>query len=193
MRDPVEMAKSAPDPQEPTDMTNHAASMTDPEEEEPTPDPGPGPGGGPSPSSDPGGNPDTGNEPNNNANDSRHVSILDKIIIVIKEAGTVGEENTTRGGAFSHKAETHAAAMGLAAGWFAMAQGDTQLLSIVYAAAVYGRNLEASGQRRRVIKDIINEPHYAIFFAVVGALLGSLTTGAMHGIDLLGDIPIPGL
>lgn len=121
---------------------------------------------------------------------SRKTSILDRIIDVIKQAGTPGEENTTRSGAFSHKAETHAAAMGLAAGWFATTQGETQLLSIVYAAAVYGRNLEASGQRRRVIQDVIKEPHYALFFAATGALLGTLTNGAVHGIELIGDVPM---
>lgn len=134
---------------------------------------------------------DTNPPPENPSPTSPTMSLLDRLITAIQHAGTVGEENTERDGAFSHKAETHASAMGLAAGWFATAQGDTQLLSLVYGAAIYGRTFGETGQRKRILVDIKDEWHYALGGIVIGATAGSLTSGAVHGIDIIGDIPLP--
>lgn len=99
-------------------------------------------------------------------------SLVEWAISFVKQAGAPEESDTDRDGAFSHHAETHAAGMGIAAGWFATAQGQTELLSIVYAAAVYGRARATTGKRRRVLEDIVQEPHYALGGVVVGAVLG---------------------
>lgn len=100
------------------------------------------------------------------------MSLLESLLAFIKTAGSPSEADTTRDGAFSYKSETHAAGLGIAAGWYYGATGQTQLLSLVYAAAVYGRVVGEEGQRRRLIKDVVREPHYALGAVVVGWLLG---------------------
>lgn len=100
------------------------------------------------------------------------------IVLLIKqfvgEAGTTGESNTDRDGFLSHKAETHALGMGLAAGFYFGARGETRLLSVVYGAAVYGKAHWANGQRRRLLMDIRKEPHYALGGVVAGVGLGAV-------------------
>lgn len=103
-------------------------------------------------------------------------TFLDTIIDWIQDAGAVRESQSDRDGFLSYKSESHATGMGIAAGWFMATTGDTQLLSIVYAAAVYGHTQGETGQRLHVLKDIKREPHYALGGAVTGAILGTLTT-----------------
>lgn len=122
-------------------------------------------------------------------------SLINRIVTWTESAGVPTEADSKRNGFLSYKSESHAASMGIAAGWYYGAQGETQLLSFVYGAAVYGRSYEASGQRRRLFKDIAREPHYALAGVVVGAVLGSATSQAVHtlGIDpgaLLSNLPL---
>jgi hypothetical protein len=102
------------------------------------------------------------------------MTFLESIIAFIKPAGVPTESDSDRDGFLSYKSETHAAGLGLAAGFFATAHGETQLLALVYGAAVYGKAYEASGQRRRLWTDVRSEPHYALGGAVVGAAFGIL-------------------
>jgi hypothetical protein len=113
-------------------------------------------------------------------------TILKRLIRFSKQAGAVDEESFDRNGFLSYHAETHAAGMGIAAGWWYGAEGETQLLSWVYGAAVYGRAHASNGKRRRILKDIAQEPHYALGGVVVGAVLGSLTS---HAVDVTGIDP----
>lgn len=102
--------------------------------------------------------------------------MFQRLVTIIKQAGAGSEDDTERDGAFSYHAETHAAAVGLAAGFFATATGDERFLSLILAAAVYGqaRYRDKTPKRRRILQDIRQEPHYALAFAVLGALLGAL-------------------
>mgnify|MGYP000333177103 FL=1 len=79
------------------------------------------------------------------------MSLLEAIIAFAKTAGQPTEADTERDGAFSYKSETHAAGLGIAAGFAVSAHGEQKLLSAVYAAAIYGKAQEATGQRRRCL------------------------------------------
>lgn len=116
-------------------------------------------------------------KPNTNDEEERLLTdpaptLLKYLIVFIKQAGAKKEKHTKRDGFLSYHAESHAAGMGIAAGWFATAEGNTQLLSLVYAAAVYGRAHAANGRRRRILNDVVDEPHYALGGVVLGAVLG---------------------
>lgn len=102
-------------------------------------------------------------------------TFLETLITFAKTAGQPTEASTERDGAFSYKSETHAAGLGIAAGFAVTAHGDRKLLSAVYAAAIYGKAQEANGQRRRLWEDVKREPHYALGGVVTGSVLGALT------------------
>lgn len=99
--------------------------------------------------------------------------MLKKIIQRLKEAGAKSESSFDRDGAFSYHAETHAAGMGLAAGYVATAHGETKLLGVALGAAVHGRAAERNGKRRRILMDIVDEWHYALGGIVVGGVIGA--------------------
>ncbi|GGM64397.1 hypothetical protein J2752_000437 [Halarchaeum rubridurum] len=102
-------------------------------------------------------------------------SVLDRVVAWIKAAGAASETDSARDGFLSYHAESHALGLGLAAGWFFVATGQTQLLSIIYAAAVYGRARTVNGgARRRVLADVTQEWHYALGGVVAGAVLATL-------------------
>lgn len=111
-------------------------------------------------------------------------TILKRLVIFAKHAGAEKESMTKRDGFLSYHAETHALAMGLAAGWWYGAEGNTELLSLVYAAGVNARAHAANGKRRRILRDITQEPHYALAGVVAGAVLGALTSRTFGITDL---------
>jgi hypothetical protein len=102
--------------------------------------------------------------------------MIHRLIRLFKDAGAKSEDATARDGAFSYHAETHAVAVGIAAGFFAVATGRERLLGLVYGAAVAGeaRGMDESHKRRRILLDCKQEPHYALAGAVVGGLLGAV-------------------
>ncbi|WP_167599521.1 hypothetical protein [Halorussus marinus] len=102
------------------------------------------------------------------------MTLLETAVAFVKSAGQPTESDSERDGFLSYKSETHAVGLGIAAGFFATAHGETQLLALVYGAAVYGKAYEASGQRRRLWKDVRSEPHYALGGAVAGSVFGIL-------------------
>lgn len=101
--------------------------------------------------------------------------MIAELLQFVQAAGGKTEATTERDGAFSYHAESHAAGLGIAAGWFATATGETKLLGVVYAAAVYGRASGTNDKRRRIVRDVIQEPHYAVGGVVIGAVIGMLT------------------
>lgn len=100
--------------------------------------------------------------------------MLSALLAWVREAGAASEADTERDGAFSYAAESHAAGLGLAAGWFATATGRLDLLGVVYAAAVYGRAHARHDGRAEVFRDVAEEPHYALGGVVVGAAFGTV-------------------
>lgn len=124
---------------------------------------------------------------------SRQRSPLEYIIAIIKSAGQPTEADSERDGFLSYKSESHAAGMGIAAGFYYGAEGNTRLLSLVYTGAVYGTAKEKNGQRGRIWRDIVKEPHYALGGVIVGVLLGILTRVAQGRPAELPPLPIPGV
>lgn len=108
--------------------------------------------------------------------------MLAELLTFIKAAGAKSESDSDRDGFLSYHAEAHAAGLGIAAGWFATATGETKLLSVVYGAAVYGKATGENKKRRRIVRDVVEEPHYSVFGVVLGAVLG--TVGGHLGISL---------
>jgi hypothetical protein len=100
------------------------------------------------------------------------VTLVETVVAFVKSAGQPTEADSERDGFLSYKSETHAVGLGLAAGFFATAHGETQLLALVYGAAIYGKAYEASGQRRQLWKDVRKEPHYALAGIVAGSAFG---------------------
>ena len=103
------------------------------------------------------------------------MTLLDRVVSLLKSTSAASEATTDRNGFLSYAAETHALGMGLAAGWFVAATGETQLLGVVYGAAVYGRTRGEGQKRSEILNDIATEKHYALGGIVAGALLGTVT------------------
>jgi hypothetical protein len=123
--------------------------------------------------------------PNQNPVHDASPSILKQIIRFVKRAGSKSEEDFKGNGFLSYHAETHAAGLGIAAGWWYGAEGNTELLSLVYAAAVHGEAHARNGKRRRILRDIVQEPHYALGGVPIGAALGAMASWAVDtsGVD----------
>lgn len=100
--------------------------------------------------------------------------MIAELLQYVKHAGATSESDSDRDGFLSYHAESHAAGLGIAAGWFATATGETKLLSVVYGAAVYGKATGENEKRRRIVRDVVEEPHYAVGGVVLGALFGTL-------------------
>lgn len=113
-------------------------------------------------------------------------TLVKRVVRAIKRAGAADEDDYGYNGFLSHHAETHALGMGIAAGWWYGAEGEVELLSMVYGAAVNARAHASNGKRRRILRDISQEWHYALFGVVIGAVLGSLTS---HAVDVTGIDP----
>lgn len=123
--------------------------------------------------------------PNENPVHDASPTLMKRLVRFIERAGAEGEDDFEGNGFLSYHAETHAIGMGVAAGWWYGAEGTTELLGLVYAAAVNGEAHARNGKRRRILRDIVQEPHYALGGVVLGAVLGSLTSHAVGvtGID----------
>lgn len=104
---------------------------------------------------------------------------IDKAVRFVKSAGAKTEADSDRDGFLSYHAESHAAGLGLAAGFAFAAWSEMSLLGIVYGAAVHGRVAQSAGKRRRILRDVVQEPHYALGGIVLGAVLGAAVRVAM--------------
>jgi len=78
------------------------------------------------------------------------------------------ESDSSRDGVLSYAAEWHAAAIGAAAGFLAVAFGQEALLALGASYAT-GR---ATGQASEHIRDVAREPAYFAAAVAVGGLLG---------------------
>jgi hypothetical protein len=99
---------------------------------------------------------------------------LIRIVSFVDGAFAASESDTDRDGPLSYHAETHAAGIGIGAGFAAAVFGEVSLLGIVYAAAVHGRLAQLEGKRRQMAKDCRREPAHCLTGVVVGVLLGAL-------------------
>lgn len=119
--------------------------------------------------------------PDGTTRESPSPGIFTYIVRFIKAAGGKTEAKTKRDGFLSYHAESHALGMGTAAGYLAVAHGEKRLLGMVIAGAVHGQAHAKSGRRRRIFKDIVEEPHYALFGIVMGGVLGAVANVATGG------------
>lgn len=100
--------------------------------------------------------------------------MIRKLIRVIRQAGAPSEGSTDRSGFLSYHAETHAVGVGLGIGWLAIVSGDLQLLGVVIPAITSGFRAK-NRELGKILRDVYQEPHYALGALVAGALLGVAT------------------
>lgn len=99
--------------------------------------------------------------------------MIRRLLRYVRQAGAKEESDTERDGFLSHKAETHAAGVGVGAGWLLTATGNEQLLGVVLPAITGGLRGKKDGPSV-IYRDVLDEPHYAIASLVVGGVLGLL-------------------
>ncbi|MFW5978296.1 MAG: hypothetical protein ACOCP2_03580 [Halohasta sp.] len=97
-------------------------------------------------------------------------ALIEKTVRFVRQAGAASESDTERNGFLSYHAETHALVLGFAAG-LVTGVGDTQIFGVILGTASAGLRGESSRQPTKVLKDVYQEPHYALFGASVGLLL----------------------
>lgn len=97
-------------------------------------------------------------------------TVLGKLYRHYKYAGAPKESTYDFNGGFSYHAESHAFGVGAGVGWAAAATGQTRFIGAIVGAA-FGLNRGAQLSSPRIMEDIKQEPHYALFGLVVGALL----------------------
>lgn len=99
-------------------------------------------------------------------------TVIGPVIQRLREAGAPSEQTYERDGGFSYHAESHAFGVGFGVGLWAGATGDYQYAGAIIAAA-FGLNRGPQLSSPRILEDIKQEPHYAIFGVAVGFLLGN--------------------
>ena len=97
--------------------------------------------------------------------------MIHRLITIIRQAGAQSESDTDRNGFLSYHAESHAAGLGIAAGWAYAVTGNAQLLGVVLPAVTAGLRAK-NKEYGKILTDVKQEPHYAAGGLVVGWLLG---------------------
>lgn len=87
------------------------------------------------------------------------------LLRALREAGAPDETTHPRTGLLSHSAETHALALGIAAGYLQTAADDRRLLDAVVMATLLSTE---------VLPDVARERAYALAGVVLGHALGRL-------------------
>lgn len=99
------------------------------------------------------------------------VSLIDKVIKVIKRASAKSEESTEYDGFLSYHAESHAAGSGLGIGFMIGASGDLSVLGAILNLVLYGNRGEISFSPL-LLDDILSERPYFICSIIIGVIIG---------------------
>lgn len=102
------------------------------------------------------------------------LTLIDRIVRLIKTAGAKSEADTDRDGFLSYHAETHAVGAGVGVGYLAVASGSWKVLGAMLTLAVYG-NRGGKVFEPRLLNDVKSERHYFLGGLVVGGVFGALS------------------
>jgi len=112
------------------------------------------------------------------SDDTSAETVLGRLLAFARQAGAKQESDTSRDGAFSHHAETHAFGVGFGVGAAATATGDARYVGAVVAIA-FGANRGATLSDSKITEDVREEPHYALAGVGLGLLAGVQVGGGL--------------
>lgn len=110
------------------------------------------------------------------------LTLLDRGVRVIKQAGAKTEAAYERDGFLSYHAETHAAGAGLGLGFTIAASGEYRYLGVLLEAVIFGNR----GERvfgPDLLEDVKTELHYFLGGLLAGAAFGALANTATQAVD----------
>lgn len=102
------------------------------------------------------------------------LTILDRIIHFVKQAGAPSEEATERDGFLSYKSETHALGAGLGLGFMIGAAAELSVIGVILTFVLYG-NRSDNFLSPVLIHDIRSELQYFIPGFAIGLTLGIIS------------------
>lgn len=102
------------------------------------------------------------------------LSLLDRAVHAVKQAGAPSEETYARDGFLSWHAETHAVGIGIGVGFGAAAAGELRLFGAAASLLIAGNRGE-DVLDTKIAGDIKQEPQYFLAGLVLGGLVGAVT------------------
>lgn len=106
------------------------------------------------------------------------LTLLDRVIHLIKQAGAPSESATKRDGFLSYKSETHAVGAGLGLGFAIAVSGELSILGVLLTFVLYGNRGEKI-LTPELVNDIRSEMQYFLGGLFVGLLLGVIARLAL--------------
>lgn len=116
------------------------------------------------------------------------VTLLDRLVRFIRQAGSPSEDSYDRDGFLSYHAEPHALGAGIGLGFMALAAGDLRVLGLLLELVLFGNRSERLLEPR-LVGDILQERHYFLGGIVLGGLVGLLARVVLS-VELLPVEPI---
>lgn len=107
------------------------------------------------------------------------LTILDRVVHLIKQAGQPAEADTKRDGFLSYKSESHSLGAGLGIGFAIGASGELSILGGILTFVIYG-NRDGIILSAELIRDIRAEVPYflgGLFFGLVLGIVARLALG----------------
>lgn len=101
------------------------------------------------------------------------IRLIEKIILLIKQAGAPREDTYDRDGFLSYKSESHSVGSGIGIGFMIGASGRLSILGAILTLILYGNRGEFVIDTA-LIKDILSELHYFLPSLVMGVIIGLL-------------------
>lgn len=111
------------------------------------------------------------------------LTLIDRFVRVVKQAGAPSEDATERDGFLSHAAETHSAGAGIGFGFMIASTGEWRYLGVLLELILLG-NRGDTRLAATLIRDILTELPYFLGGLVLGAALGAwarLVSGVIAG------------
>lgn len=99
------------------------------------------------------------------------LTVIDRFVRLIKQAGAYREEDTERDGFLSYASETHSVGAGLGLGFAIGASAQFSFLGVILSFVIYGNRGEKF-LSPTLIRDIRKEVHYFLGGLFAGLILG---------------------